>query len=324
MPDVDADPLSGRELAAFVAAAEGGSVHAAADSLGLTASAVTKRLQALERRAGVRLFDRGRFGLRPTDAARVLYPEAKHALSALAHASDALAEQRGQTSHVLALAASHTIGEFLLPGWLASFRSAYAGVRARVEIANSPTVIRQVEDHTADIGFAEGPEPIGALQALTVQRDELVAVVAAGHRWARRRAIDPTELRDEPYLAREQGSGTRATATAALAGAGIELVPALEFASTGALKRALPSGGFALLSELAVDSERRSATMHGLRVRGLDLQRELRALRDRQVALTGHTSTFWAWLERRAEEDVPLVVEVRDGGPGVMVRRSRR
>ncbi len=76
-----ADPLPSAELAAFVVAVEAGSVHGAADALGLTASAVTKRLQSLERRTGVVLFDRGRHGLRSTSAGRVLYPEAKAALA---------------------------------------------------------------------------------------------------------------------------------------------------------------------------------------------------------------------------------------------------
>ena len=69
-----ADPLSSTDLIAVVAAMEAGSVHGAADALGLTASAVSKRLASLERRAGVILFDRGRHGLRSTIAARALYP----------------------------------------------------------------------------------------------------------------------------------------------------------------------------------------------------------------------------------------------------------
>jgi len=67
-----ANPLSAGGLVAFVAAVEASSVHGAADALDLTQSAVTKRLQALERRGGVVLFGRGRFGVRPTPAGRLL------------------------------------------------------------------------------------------------------------------------------------------------------------------------------------------------------------------------------------------------------------
>jgi DNA-binding transcriptional LysR family regulator len=220
-----ADPLSSAELAAFVVAIETGSVHGAADALGLTASAVTKRLQSLERRAGVVLFDRGRHGLRSTAAARVLYPEAKAALAALGEAELALREHREVNAHALALAASHTIGEFLLPGWLAAFRQEHPDVRAQVDIVNSPGVLAAIRNHDVEIGFVEGLDPLEGLEAITVYRDDLVAVVACTHRWTRRRSLPARELPSEPYLARELGSGTRTVATAALAAVGIELSP---------------------------------------------------------------------------------------------------
>jgi DNA-binding transcriptional LysR family regulator len=109
--------LAGSELAAFVAAVEAGSVHGAADALQLTQSAVTKRIQALERRVGGRLFERGRFGVRPTELGRTVYPAAKRALEALAGVAELVELSRAAGSMDLRLSASHTIGEFLLPGW---------------------------------------------------------------------------------------------------------------------------------------------------------------------------------------------------------------
>src|SRR6185312_13685197 len=89
---VTPDPLSGRELAAFVAAVDAHTLHAAADTLALTQSAVTKRVAALERRVGQKLLERGRSGVRPTAAGRALYPEARAALAALERARRALAD----------------------------------------------------------------------------------------------------------------------------------------------------------------------------------------------------------------------------------------
>jgi DNA-binding transcriptional LysR family regulator len=299
MASDDANPLSGSDLAAFVAATEAGSVHGAADALGLTASAVTKRLQSLERRTGVSLFDRSRRGLRATATARLLYPEAKQALGALRHAEDTLAQHREQARHALALAASHTIGEFLLPGWLAAFRHQHPGARAQIDIVNSPGVLAAVRERRAEIGFVEGRDPLDDLVVITVHRDEIVAVVARGHRWSRRRFLRAADLRDEPYLTREPASGTRAVATAALADAGIELTPSLEVASTQSVKRALMSGGFALLSRLAVTTEVHNGSVHAIPMRDLDLTRELHAVRHPTIRATGDTLAFWQWLVAR-------------------------
>ena len=114
---VSPDPLSGRELAAFVAAVDAHTLYAAADALALTQSAVTKRVASLERRVGQRLLERGRTGVRPTAAGRALYPEARAALAALERARRAVADPGADAA--LAVAASHTVAGYLLPGWLA-------------------------------------------------------------------------------------------------------------------------------------------------------------------------------------------------------------
>jgi DNA-binding transcriptional LysR family regulator len=277
------DPLAGGDLLAFVTAVEAGSVHGAADALGLTASAVTKRVQSLERRLATPLLERGRFGVRATDAGRLLYPEAKQALAALRAAEAAV---RG-TSAPLALAASYTIAEFLLPGWLAAFRATEPELRAKVDVVNSAGVLEAVRAGRVELGFVEGLDPLDGLEAFTVYRDEIVVVVAPGHRWARRRSIAAAELPGEPCFTREAGSGTRAVATAALERVGVELEPALEAASTGSILRALAGGGFALLSVLAAEG------FAHLRVSDADLRRDLRVVRR-----PGTPSRFWSWLEK--------------------------
>jgi DNA-binding transcriptional LysR family regulator len=148
----------------------------------------------------------------------------------------------------LQLSASHTIGEFLLPGWLADFRRERPDVHPQLEIVNSQGVIDAIRENRSEIGFIEGPDSPAGLQTLTVARDEIVVVVGAEHPWARRRAVTGRDLLSDSYLTREPASGTRAVATAALARAGVELIPALQAAGAQSLKRALAGGGFTLIS----------------------------------------------------------------------------
>ncbi len=285
------------ELAAFVAAMETGTVGAAAEALELTQSAASKRLQGLERRLGTSLLERGRFGVRATDAGRLLYPEAKQALASLSSAASVVTAHAAHAP-TLRLAASHTIGGFLLPGWLAGFRSAESiPQRAQVEIVNSVGVLAHVRDGHVDLGFIESLDVVDGLEELTIQRDEIVAVVAAGHPWSRYPALACAALATEPYLTRERGSGTRAVAAAALARAGgPELEPTLETASTQSLKRAVLDGGFTLISRLAVEAEVLAGSLRALRVTGVDLTRPLRAVRRRRPAARGDARRFWTFL----------------------------
>lgn len=289
------EPLDAGELAAFVAAVDSGSVTAAADALGLSQSAASKRILSLERRLGVRLLERGRLGASATEAGMVLYPEAQQALSALRHAA-AVVTTHAREHGVLRLAASHTTGGFLLPGWLARFRAGELDPpRTQLQIANSQAVLVEVRSGQVEVGFIESLDPTDGLEVLTLVSDEIVAVVAAGHPWAGRRSVTARMLRSDSYLAREVGSGTRGVSGAALGRAGIELVPALETASTQSLKRAVLEGGFTLLSRLAIEAEVRAGTLCALPVAGVDLRRPLRAVRRRGGAAPA-AARFWRQL----------------------------
>ena len=295
-----AEPLPGRDLAAFVTAVETGTVQGAADALNLTQSAATKRIQSLERRLGQSLLERGAMGVTPTVAGQLLYPLAREALAALQRAEASI--QAPEARPLLRIHASRTVGETLLPEWLALFRTVASPHRVSAAITNSEEVLHAVRHGECEIGFIEGVDEIpSGVEQLVVAHDELKVIVACGHRWGQRRAIAATQLGEEPFLAREQGSGTRAVAMSTLASVGIELDPALEFSSAEGIKRALASGGFALLSERAVTNEITAGTLCAVPVSGVELRRALRAVRRAHTALRGPAGEFWSWLVRHKE-----------------------
>jgi DNA-binding transcriptional LysR family regulator len=290
------EPLAARDLAAFVAAVEGGTIQAAADALTLTQSAATKRVQSLERRLGVTLLERQRYGVRLTDAGRTLYPDAKEALAALHRAEQRVRAAGDRQALTLRLAASHTVGGFLLPHWLSRFRAEAPAVQPQVEVVNSPTVVRLVRDREVDIGFVEGNDDLSGLEQLHVGVDELAVVVGAGHRWARRSRLRAAELATEPFYAREPGSGTRAVADQRLAQAGTRLQPSLQMASTESLKRAVLDGGFAVLSRCSVGDETAGGTLVALSVVDADLTRRLVAVRRSTPRRPRAGDLLWRWL----------------------------
>ena len=70
----------------------------------------------------------------------------------------------------------------------------------------------------------------------------------------------------------------------------------LQVASTQSLKRALHDGGFTLISHLAIETEQHAGLLAGIPVSGVDLRRELRAIRRRRPAATGPARALWRWL----------------------------
>jgi len=194
-----------------------------------------------------------------------------------------------QSRKRIKVAASLTIAEQLMPRWLVSLQAAATrrGSTAPEVIltaTNSDHVISAVRDGAADLGFIESPGlPIG-LRSSVVARDELVAIVPPDHKWARRsKALSAYELSQTSLVARELGSGTRDSLTAALRstlGDAVEQArPVLELSSAVAVRGAVLAGaGPAVMSRLAVADDLAVGRLRAVDVPELNLRRELRAI----------------------------------------------
>jgi DNA-binding transcriptional LysR family regulator len=199
---------------------------------------------------------------------------------------------------VLRVAASMTVAEYLLPGWLTALRARDPGTAVALTAGNSAEVASAVLGDTADIGFAEGPELPPGLASRQVGVDRLTVVVPSAHPWARRRSgITAAELAATPLVAREPGSGTRRYFEEALQAQGdLHMVPLVaELSSTTAIKSAVAAGiGPAVLSSLAVASELAAGTLTEVRVTNLDLSRRLLAIWVAGRQLTGPAADLLA------------------------------
>ncbi|MFF5130576.1 LysR family transcriptional regulator [Streptomyces syringium] len=275
-------------LELLLAVARLGSLGRAARELGITQPAASSRVRTMERMLGVALVERSPRGSRLTDAGVLVTDWARRIVEA-AEAFDAGAQAlRGRRDSRLRVAASMTIAEYLLPGWLIALRTRRPGTAVSLFAGNSSAVAERLLAAEADLGFVEGLAVPPGLDGAVIGHDRLVVVTAPGHPWARRRApLDAAELAATPLILRERGSGTRQVLDAALASQGGVAEPLLELASTTAAKAAVVSGaGPSVLSELAVGEELAARRLVEIPVPGVGLRRDLRA-----VWPTGHRPT---------------------------------
>ncbi|MFI6286318.1 LysR family transcriptional regulator [Streptomyces sp. NPDC051018] len=267
-------------LELLLAVARHGSLGRAAREMGITQPAASSRVRSMERRLGVALVDRSPRGSRLTEAGALVTDWARRVIEA-AEAFDAGTQAlRGQRDSRLRVAASMTIAEYLLPGWLIALRTRLPDTAVSLLAGNSAAVAAHLLEGGADLGFVEGLALPDGLDGTVIGHDRLVVVTAPGHPWARRRTpLGPAELAATPLIMRERGSGTRQVLHSALAGHGGPAEPLLELASTTAVKSSAVSGaGPAVLSELAVREEVSSRRLVAVRVSGVPLDRALRAV----------------------------------------------
>ena len=125
-------PLDWSDLRHALAVGELGTVAAAARRLGVNATTVQRRLEALETSLGARLFDRTRGGYRPTDAGTAVLEQARRMADQADEIERRVLGRDRELTGVLRLSTAFVIMEHLLPRPLADFAGAYPGIEVEV------------------------------------------------------------------------------------------------------------------------------------------------------------------------------------------------
>lgn len=269
------DPLSIRQLQVFVALTEQRSFTKAARHLRLSQSTVSGHMSDLERRLGVRLVERERSGVRPTEAGKVLLRPAKEVLRAERSARQAVEELSGLLRGVLVVGGSTIPSSYILPAIFARFRAAHPGVALQLVTGDSREVVDRVLNADVEIGVVGAPSGESDLLEEKIAEDRLALILPAGHALAGRKTVSIASLLEHPLVMREEGSGTRAATEKALRACGSgEWSVACEVGSTEAVKAAVRCGlGAAFVSSLAVAEEVAAGALATVTVRGFDVPR---------------------------------------------------
>lgn len=274
-----------RSLELLLRVGEVGSLGAAAAELGISQQAASARMRTMEALVGEALVSRSKRGSELTATGELLSQWAVKVVDAAAELDAGIASLRRDRSSHLDVAASLTIAEHLLPGWMVALRvrqlkSGLPVTDITLTATNTANVVGLVSAGTVDLGFVEGPEAPSGLSHRRVGVDELILVVGPSHPWASRRGKPVTAalLASTPLVVREAGSGTRTVLDRALQ-KHTRSSPVLELSSTTAVRSAVAAGaGPAVLGAHAVHDDLTSGRLVAVPVSGVDLTRVLHAV----------------------------------------------
>jgi DNA-binding transcriptional LysR family regulator len=281
--------LTLHQLAVFVATAREGSTRAAADRVARSQSAASSALAELETALGARLFDRVGRRLVLNENGRALLPRATALLD---QAAEVQALFGGDHAAPLKVAASFTIGEYLLPSMVARWTRAHPSSPVHLRIGNTSDVIGAVAGFEVDVGFIEGAQTHPDLQVQPWLEDELIIVAAADHPLAAG-TVTARQLQAETWVLREHGSGTRQATDAWLLRHLGAVRVGFELGSTEAIKRVVAEGaGLACLSRHALGSGGDDRRLTTLRTRLPPARRRLATVLHRDKHLGAVTSAF--------------------------------
>lgn len=248
-----------RQLRVFAAAAEQLSFTLAAHAFSMSQSAVSQHVASLEQELRQPLFKRLGRQLLLTDAGRRFYGNVRGALDLLDEAQQGLSGQSPLVGGTLRIASCTIPPDSFLPEVLAAFHQRYPTIRESLVVSDSVTATQTVAAGEADVAFVVKAPQDEHLRVESVACENLALVMAPDHPLASQAELPAEALRDQPFVMRETGSGTRECVERLLESAGIapsSIQVVLETNSTEAVCGAVKEGlGIAFVALGAVRDE---------------------------------------------------------------------
>lgn len=290
-----------RQLRALDAIAATGTMTAAAARLGLTVPAIHSQIKGLEDLAGVALVlrSRGAGQAELTEDGRTLLRAARLMEGILSQAERDIAARRGGKSGHVALSVVST-GKYFAPRLVRLLSERAAEIEIRLRVGNRETVIADLAEARSDLAIMGRPPREPLVEAHPLGPHPHGMILPAGHPLAGRDGFDPDLLMDETFLAREQGSGTRALMERFLARFEAGRRPRImEMESNETIKQAVLAGlGIAFLSLHTVCDELAEGRLVALRGPYLPVMRHWYLVWPQAVPLSPAAETIRAEIER--------------------------
>jgi len=263
-----------RQLQIFLAAAEHSSFARAAQLLHLTQPAVSMQMSQLADVVGSPLFERQGRKLALTQAGQTLVPYAERVAHTLREAGDALDALKGLRHGKLRIAVVATT-RYFAPRLLTMFRQEHPQIELEVSILGREGVIAQLDNNHADLAIMGRPPANLPVVAEVFARHPHGVIAPPDHPLAGKKRLAPNRIADEPFIAREHGSGTRAAMDQYFAEHSLNPPIVQEMPSNESIKQAVMAGmGLAFISLHTVNLEHRTGHLVLLDLRGLPVMRD--------------------------------------------------
>ena len=210
----------------------------------------------------------------------------------LAACVQALEAMRGLTGGSIAVGVVST-AKYFAPGALAAFSRLHPAVALRVAVGNRREMLAGLDAFDLDLVIMGRPPAEAPAETAVIGDHPHVIIAPPAHRLAGRAGVTLVELRDETFLLREEGSGTRLLMQRLF---GVELMPAkrIEMGTNETIKQAVMAEmGIALLSAHTVAAEVEAGRIAVLDVEGMPMVRTWYVVKRREKRLLPAASALW-------------------------------
>ena len=294
--------MTNRELEIFTEVVECGKMGDAAKKLYISQSSVSQAIASMEKEYGILLFERMGHNLYLTPAGSELLNYAR-AMKNLRNDMDKFLLSAGGASG-LRLGATQTVGTCVICKILDGVKSEYPDIELEVTVANTHILEEKILRNEIDIGLVEGTVKSPDLINEEVIDDEMVLICPEGHKFYGKKCVSAFELKDENFILREQGSGTRALFEDQMNEIGAPLHVTWNCYNSEAIKNAVEAGnGIGVMSSRLVEKELNTGTLWGCGIRELNLGRHFSVVYHKNKFISPEMTAFIKKCEEFAEKE---------------------
>ena len=282
--------------------AESGSFSRAAATNGITQSAVSQQIRALEQRFQVSLIQRGRRLFALTAEGEAFLGASREIVDVYEHLDDRIKSLSNIVEGQLRVGVIFSIGLHELPPYINAFRRAHPVVEVRVEYRRSWELYGAVMEGDVDIGLVCYPVKKKGLLILPFLNDRLVMICHPHHPLAGRSSISLRDLDGERFISFEPDQPTRKVIDRALRDQGVHIHHAIEFDSVETVKRAVEiENGISIVPSRTVRQEVENAALSAVEITAPQMWRPLGILLKRDRARSPAVREFVALLQKPLE-----------------------
>ncbi|KRP36994.1 MAG: LysR family transcriptional regulator [Opitutaceae bacterium BACL24 MAG-120322-bin51] len=266
---------------------ESESFSRAAKLNGITQSAVSQQLRAMEKHFSILIVDRSQKQFRLTREGQKLYESAKEILYLYDKLNSELQEMKKVISGTIHISTVYSIGLHELPPYVKVFLAKFPEVNIRVEYRRANMVYEDILTNSIDLGLIAYPQKHKQLEVLPFHDDILVLVVSPEHPFAQRNSIDIQDVAGQKFIGFEPDIPTRKATDIIFKEANIEAEPVMEFDNVETVKRAVEiNAGIAILPQTTVIREEAQGLLKVLKFTNQTYKRPLALIHRKGRVLT--------------------------------------
>jgi DNA-binding transcriptional LysR family regulator len=302
---MDFHQITLKQLRGFTSAMQIGSISGAAKQLHLTSPAVSLQLRELEKSAGIPLFERSKSGLMPTSGGKVVLEFAAEIRSALIACSESLDELSGTDRGEVSVGVVST-ARYFAPTVLAAFNKLYPDVKLQLQVGNRETTIGKLENLELDFAITGRPPSHFEVRSEYIGKHPQIIIASPDHKFSGKKKVSISSLKDQTFLLREPGSGTRSVIDNLFSKNKFLPSAGVEFGSNETIKQAVMAGmGIALISAHTVAAELEAKRLISLNVEGLPINKKWFVVKHKNKRLLPSSQALWDFFAHSGKNYLP-------------------